>query len=81
MQNKHKPLLPFVILVIRAYQRHTVPKLFAENQGNTYGTGYEARMWEKLQCWLVFCHSAGHLLKGVSENEELPACAADHRFP
>lgn len=38
--------------------------------------GCEVGAQEELWCWLVLCHLAGLLLKGVSENEELPGCAA-----
>lgn len=71
MQNKHKTVFVFAVLFTQAYQGPTVPKLFMKNQGTTYVIGYDAGAWEKLRCWLVLCH-----LEGVSENEELPGCAA-----
>lgn len=76
MQNKHTPIFVSMVLFTKAYWRRTVPKLFMKKQGTTYVEGYNVRDGEKLQCWLVLCRLAGLLLRGVSENEELPGYAA-----
>lgn len=76
MQNKHQTVFVFKVLFTRAYQRPTVPKLLTKTEGTNHVTGYELGAQEKLWCWLVLCHPAGLLLKGVSENEELPGYAA-----
>lgn len=76
MQNKRTPIFVFMVFFTKASQRPTVLKLLMKKQGTTYVMGYEVGEREKLWCWLVLCHLAGLLLKGVSENAELPGYAA-----